>query len=1199
MFRPSEFMNMILFIILLGGHAFGEWVPVSSPVHRGSSARLVADDGRTVRIRFRLEGYERETVWIEGSEYVRIAVPGMAPSLRRGEPELPIWTESVIINDRGSVSARIVSERWEEIPTEPVIPSKGNLPRSVNPVEVPYEFDNVYTETGWFPHESMSITEPFILRDFRGVTVALRPIRYDPDNGMLQICREMEVEVSVSPESGMNEKERPRSAISREFLSLYGGLFLNGELRDHEISEHAGRMLIIAADQFYEGMSDLVDWKIRKGIETEIVPYSAIGGSGATAVKNFIQNEYDDDGVTFILLVGDKEHIPTLNFAGGEADPMYTLLEGGDVYPDAFLSRFSVRNAADVETMVERSIGYEKNPTAVAGWYHKATGIASAEGGPPDFQWMNGFRDKLLNYTYTQMDQIYDPGASSSQVATALNNGRGLVLYMGHGSTGAWSTSGFSTSNVNALVNDWQLPVISSVACDNGDFGVTTCFAEAWLKATHNGHPTGAIAIYASSIGQSWVPPQYGQQGFVDSLVNDRYNTIGGTLYMGSVAMLEHYSGGYDAQEIFNTWHIFGDCSVQMRTDIPSELMANYPASVPVGAQSYHVSVPLFSDALVALSDDDGLIGSGYTDENGDVDVSLGDQIDTPGTMILTITGYNAEPVEDEIYIIAPDGPYVIYTDNAILGDGMADIGETVSLDITVENVGTETAPAVEGSLQTTENAISFNADVQDFGDIPAGTTAVSSSPYQFTVGNVSDGTMVPFDIVITAGDSLWWGGFTIMIHAPDLDYAGWQLDDASGNGNGRADPGETADLQIAVSNSGSGTALDATITVDDADPYITIAEPHTISMGNIGSGEEVVSPSFTVTFDPSTPEAYSAQIPLSFESNNGAYTTSSTLTLMVGQGALLLVDGDAESTEGRIVAALDALGMTYGRWNTYETGMGIIPVDTLLAYQTILWAAGDQSTSSVIPQNRTHLAAYLEQGGSLLLSAENYLTFYGTDSFTTSYLHVSSYQINITAPAVSGVTGDPIGDDVTVTLNYPSGLESMPDKVVPDGAATTVFRVQGSSNPVAIRYPATGAGQYRVLFFGAPLEAFPETGVNPSNIQTVLNRSLAWLSGTGDFSPPTTPMDVMLSSDGTLSWSASMDNVGVDHYAVYRRTSAFFDIQSISPFRTVTETSTQFPGSVGDPDTNFYFTVTAIDAMGNESSPSGIVGGFDYAIQQ
>ena len=169
----------------------------------------------------------------------------------------------------------------------------------------------------------------------------------------------------------------------------------------------------------------------------------------------------------------------------------------------------------------------------------------------------------------------------------------------------------------------------------------------------------------------------------------------------------------------------------------------------------------------------------------------------------------------------------------------------------------------------------------------------------------------------------------------------------------------------------------------------------------------------------------------------------------------------------------------------------------------------------------------------------------------------------------------------------------------VPDGEAATVFFAQGSSNPVVIRYPSTGAAQYRVLFFGAPLEAFPVSGASPNNIETVLNRSLAWLSGSGDFSPPTTPGNVTLSADGILSWSASTDNVGVDHYAVYRRTTAFADIDGIAPIRTVTGTSTQFPGSVGDPDMNYFFRITAVDAMGNESSPSGSVGEFDFAVEQ
>jgi len=720
--RFRLFPLILLSLSLLTSSALAEWIPVNDEGPDNDGARLVSDRGSSIIVSFGLNGYESERVTIEGEEYVRVSAPGMAPTLTEGEPELPIWAKSVIIDDQGDVSVRIISETWDETPSVPVLPSKGNLYRNVDPATVPYQFGDSYSRDVWWPSSSVSLSDPFILRDYRGVTIVVNPVQYNGAKGMLRVCRELRVEVMVSGSGGINPKTRARLGLSHEFMPMYEGRFLNLDERGNEISEQAGRMLVIAASQFYDDMADFVDWKIEKGIDTRLVKYpDETGGSGTTAIKSFIQGEYDGPGVTFVLLVGDKEHVPTLSFAGGEADPMYTLLEGGDVYPDAFVSRFSVRNSEDVQTMVTRSVDYERLPTAESSWYHKATGVASNEGSPADFQWMNEFRDKLLAYNYTEMDQIYAPGASSSQVSNALNTGRGLVLYMGHGSTTAWSTTGFSVSHINSLTNDWKLPLVSCVACVNGNFSSTTCFGEAWLRATHNGQPSGAIASYASSISQSWVPPQYGQQGLVDSLVSDRYNSIGGVLFMGSVAMLEHYGGGYAAQEIFNTWIIFGDCSVQLRTDVPTELTVSHPASILPGTEEITISVPGEADALVAVSKDGVFFGSGYTDAAGNVTVTFDQPMSPDGVAELVVTSYNHIPYAATLPIGEGDpAPPTAPANLSLTADG------TLSWSPSTDNIG------VEHYVIYRSKDPHFDVD----GRRPLGTTSSTSFQVPGSIGN-------------------------------------------------------------------------------------------------------------------------------------------------------------------------------------------------------------------------------------------------------------------------------------------------------------------------------------------------------------------------------------------------------------------------------------------------------------------------------
>jgi hypothetical protein len=98
-----------------------------------------------------------------------------------------------------------------------------------------------------------------------------------------------------------------------------------------------------------------------------------------------------------------------------------------------------------------------------------------------------------------------------------------------------------------------------------------------------------------------------------------------------------------------------------------------------------------------------------------------------------------------------------------------------------------------------------------------------------------------------------------------------------------------------------------------------------------------------------------------------------------------------------------------------------------------------------------------------------------------------------------------------------------------------------------------------------------------------------------GDVDPPTAPPWVTLTKTGVLTWGSSTDNVGVDHYCVYRRNKAYFSTQGYSPLATTPDTTWNFPGSMGDPGINYFFIVRAYDAANNESPPSPTVGEFDY----
>ncbi len=567
-----QWITFIIMLALSTACLCAETVQVSSG--ENSISVISGSESETI-IQYNINRFEKTRVDINGEEWYSIRLPKGAITLDAGSPELPILNRSIIIGDNALMKAEIFDVEYEDIPLQ-VVPSRGNLKRNIDPATIPYTFGDVYKTDRFYPEQIASLSEPYIMREFRGIVVRTNPFAYNPVTRTLRVYKSYKVRVFADGTDTVNVLTTARTEISREFAGIYENHFLNWDnYRYVSISDTFGRLLIIYYDSFADQIAPLYEWKRQKGIITYSTAMSTIGTTAAQ-VQAYIQNYYTTYSIDFVILVGDVAQIPTLTYSSGESDPSYSTVAGADDYPDIFVGRLSASVAADVTTQVNKIITYERDLNTSNTWLSRATGIASADGGSwaddgeTDIQHMNNIRTDLLAYGYTTVDQIHDPGATAAQVTTALNAGRGFLNYVGHGASTYWVTTGFNVANINALTNGNMLPFIVDVACVNGDFGVATCFAEAWLRKSGG----GAIGIYASSINQDWNPPMCAQDHVTDLLITESKRTMGGLFFNGSCQMIDEY--GTAGVNMFRTWNIFGDPSLLVRTKTPQSMTVSY-----------------------------------------------------------------------------------------------------------------------------------------------------------------------------------------------------------------------------------------------------------------------------------------------------------------------------------------------------------------------------------------------------------------------------------------------------------------------------------------------------------------------------------------------------------------------------------------------------------------------------------------------
>ncbi|MHC4944577.1 MAG: C25 family cysteine peptidase, partial [Planctomycetota bacterium] len=305
-------------------------------------------------------------------------------------------------------------------------------------------------------------------------------------------------------------------------------------------------------------LQSLADWKNSIGIPCIVKDVAEIGND-STAIKNYITGMYYTTDLSFVLIVGDYLEVDSPFHAGGVSDPSYSVVTA-DPYPDLLVGRFSASTIPEVETQVERTLQYEHegHDLSMKGWNAAAMGIAASI--VKDH--MDGIRDALMAGGFLEVDRIYDPGASKTEVIDGLHEGRRLVNYCGQGSTTMWGTTGFNVNDILHLANTDKLPFVHSAACYGGDFNKGTCLGEAWLRAAHEGKPAGAVASYNASTLQYWNEPQIAQLKAVEYFLDETMWSVGGCWYGGSCRMIDLF--GMTGWDTFMTWNLFGDPSLRL-----------------------------------------------------------------------------------------------------------------------------------------------------------------------------------------------------------------------------------------------------------------------------------------------------------------------------------------------------------------------------------------------------------------------------------------------------------------------------------------------------------------------------------------------------------------------------------------------------------------------------------------------------------
>jgi len=231
----------------------------------------------------------------------------------------------------------------------------------------------------------------------------------------------------------------------------------------------------------------------------------------------------------------------------------------------------------------------------------------------------------------------------------------------------------------------------------------------------------------------------------------------------------------------------------------------------------------------------------------------------------------------------------------------------------------------------------------------------------------------------------------------------------------------------------------------------------------SVGPGDSGVA---TMTVDPSAP--------------GSSFTT--TLTAQVPT-CVLLVDDDRSQpdVEASYITSLLQNRFDFDYWDI--DSMGNPSPDALSAHQSVIWFTGNWIYDTLHIRDEMALADYLDGGGQLFLTSQEYLTDTGRTSFNRNYLGVGQFLNDLGANSVQGVAGTLPWQNLGPFTLIPPAPSADWFNPLP-GARAAFENENGFYNALA-----HDAGTWRSLFLSWPFE-----NLAPLDASAVMTNTMDWL---------------------------------------------------------------------------------------------------------
>jgi len=929
---------LLLLVVITSQRVFGQTARIdfrSEP----SRAEVKVNDFLQTKIGFKFQGLNAIEVKTERGTFSEIFLDMGYSVGDLGTPKLPASKHLIEIPFGADVEVVVKNYSTTEYRLAdfgidyPLMPVQPSLRKDIDPDKVPFEYKALSFQKNAFTEYPLADIE--ILGVMRGMRIArleIAPVQYNPAQGTIKVFNDIDVEIRYTGADQALTSHIKASTYSPYFDVVYGKVLNNfgqkNVFDNHpDLTKNPIKMVVVSHRMFEEALQPYLEWKTQQGFFLTVAYTDEIGTS-ATAIKNFIHAQYNagtptDPSPTFVVLVGDPTYMPAsaIGSSSNQVTDLYYASVDGDYFPEMYYGRLSARNVQELQNQLNKILYYERYEFTDPSYLNNATLIAGQDGtwnpriGQPTvkygtanyFNTANGF-NTVWGYGVTS-----DPNNpnNNSGYTGCYDNERisvSLINFTAHCSPTSWAGPYLTVADVHNMTNVGKYPLSIGNCCQSSLFSHAESIGEAWVRAANK----GAVAYIGSAPNTYWFedfywavgafPLQGTNNGYVPTVqettlgaydapfISD-YVSVAALSFVGNLAVTEvdiqNYPSHSSPLYYWQAYHIFGDPSTFIYLTEGEENQVSHMPIVPIGLDTY--TVQALPGSYVAVSKNGVLHGAAFVDVTGEVEVPIEPILDG-GDVRIVVTKHQYIPYIVDIPAAALEGPYIVL-DSFLINDasgnnnGEADFGETFSIHVTLKNVGADPGVGISATVSGTDPYFSATvAGPVTFGNIPAGetgNTATVQNAFAFSVSNnVPDQYKATFVISITDGEETWQSNLRITANAPALAIGGITIDDGGEGIPGILDPGETANVIIQVSNTGSADAPSVNALLTTASPFLTINGDAAVNLGSLSAGGSI-NAVFSVTADENTPLETAAILNLAIEA--GEYQAQKDLEIIIG----------------------------------------------------------------------------------------------------------------------------------------------------------------------------------------------------------------------------------------------------------------------------------------------------------------------------